>query len=592
MSQSTEEDSSRPREEPVLATTNSNEQGQIVCDIVQQPVNQSATITENPSTKLEPVVAVRDSALPEATANQANEAVMEIRTEDKAENINPGIDATVQPIGEPGNETGNKVADVDGPDQTKMNVDMPDDEFDDEFDNDLWFDAACLKSFDALDTSTELTAKPEGEKSAEARAQPRASSMFQTAAGGLLADVSEAAKATVRSLLDQADQPQNQRGTSTTDVKEENHLDTNAIESFIDTRRPEQLKEDEIPATVGFSTARGKKVDILTTDVAAKNTRIAKLMQELMDIKNEAIVVEPTKETPKKASLFTALNGSPMAPISAFAESAVTSIFSDRETASETAVETNRVFSSSAKDLLVPSTTVFSRSENGPPATPVMPRRNIDTINGSGLKPMLNQEYIDYPLLPSNANVLSLDMPTINFETPVKAVSKPESSENPLTACDTPAASTVRSGSLQDISNLQPFTPSQQNCSKRFKSPFPSDMIPRASFMKPSQTPLLSRNGNSASPGPSVRKGMSPALPRRVGLGMTPRTRSSLVDRPKFVSPFKGVNDEDHTGDVGSPITKPRLTMRTIFSAPMPKKAIHDAPLHQHCFDLTCKSNE
>ncbi|KAJ9094408.1 hypothetical protein QFC21_005947 [Naganishia friedmannii] len=580
VSQRTEGDSLRPREEAVPAagsTTEASVMESRISSLAEDFGSESGPVVG-------PVVAVKDFALPEASANGASEALMMSRIEGKTEDIETINIEMIQTIGEPGNEPGNELAKVDSIDQTKMNVDVPDDEFDDEFDNDLWFDAACLKSFDALETPAGLVLKEVDQQSEEMTAAPRASSMFQTAAGSDLPQVSEAAKATVRSLLSQADQPD--KGTSTANDEEEHHADKNAIESFIDTRRPEQLKENEIPAVVGFSTARGKKVDMFSTDVAAKNVRVAKLMQELMDIKNEAVVVESIHDTPKKTSLFTALNGSPMAPISAFAESAVSSIFTDSEAPSDLADRKLCVSNNSPNQKQAPANAVFSRPETGPPATPLMARRTTDTTNGSEPRPLANQESMDYPLLPSNASVLALGMPSINFETPVKAATRHASPEPSLIACDTPAVSAIRAGSLQDISNLQPFTPSQQNGSKRFKSPFPSDMIRRASHMKPLQTPLLSRNVNSASPGPSARKGMSPALPRRVGLGMTPRTRSSLVDRPKFVSPFKGANVDDQRGDIGSPIAKPRSTMRTIFSAPLPKKVIPDTRSERHCFDL------
>ncbi|KAJ9119559.1 hypothetical protein QFC22_003268 [Naganishia vaughanmartiniae] len=601
VSQLTEGDSSRPREEPVSALVSNNEQEIGGSENPQRLVDDaSASNPENVRSGSESVVAVKDFALPEAIVNEAKEAVVETPTEEEKKEETSSIEnddfEMMQPIGESENTPGTEIANVDGIDQTKINVDVPDDEFDDEFDNDLWFDAACLKSFDALDAPAVLAFKPEGQRPSSITATPRARSMFQTAAGSNLPQVSEAAEATARLLLSQADQSITQCGKSTENHKEERYTDTNAMESFIDTRRPEQLKDDEIPAVVGFSTARGKKVDIFTTDLAAKNTRVAKLMQELMDIQNEAVVTEPSNkteppnETPKKASLFTALNASPIPPISAFAESAVSSIFTDGDGASSIATESENIHSNTLKPKTAPTASAFLRPECGPPATPLMARKLTGAfVNRSGPNPSVNEESMDYPLLPSNASVLSLGMPSISFETPVKTAPRHASPEPSLTACETSAISAIRAGGLQDISNLQPFTPSQQNGSKRFKSPFPSDMVPRASHMKPLQTPLLSRNVNSASPAPSSRKGMSPALPRRVGLGMTPRTRSSLVDRPKFVSPFKGANADDQRGDVGSPIAKPRSTMRTIFSAPIPKKVIPDIRSERHCFDLTCK---
>jgi hypothetical protein len=591
LSQRTDGDSSRPREEPATAPDSNSEHDISSCDKSQEAGEiRTVSNTEDLGTEPQRADVIKDSALPEATANEVHEVLMEDRAEEKTEDLEFGDTTMMQPIGETGNEAVKETTNVDGIDQTKMKVDVPDDEFDDEFDNDLWFDAACLKSFDALDTPAGLASKIEVQQSAEPRAPPHVSSLFQTAAGGDLARVSEAAKVTVRSLLDHRDEPPLPHERSIADEEEEHHTDTNAVESFIDTRPPEQLKENEIPAVVGFSTARGKKVDIPTTDVAAKNARVAKLMQELMDIKNEAVVVEPINDIPKKASLFTSANGSSMAPISAFAESAVSAIFTDSEAPFD--MPTNEI--SAASDVLnqkqAPATTVFTRPESGPPATPLMARRFAGAPgNESGSKSSVNQESMDYPLLPSNASVLSLGVPSISFETPVKPASRhmsPEPSRIPL---DTPAVSAIRSGSLQDISNLQPFTPSQQNGSKRFKSPFTSDTNHRASHMKPLQTPMLSRNVSSASPATSARKGMSPALPRRVGLGMTPRTRSSLVDRPKFISPFKGADADDQRGDIGSPLVKSRPTMRTIFSAPAPTRAVPDTRSERHCFDLTCK---
>lgn len=502
-----------------------------------------------------------------------------------------------------------------------------DDEFDDEFDNDPWFDAACLKSFDAINPLENTSTTGVSGQAGHMNAPTSGLSLFQTAGGGALPEVTETAKLASAALLSQVDQalactPSLAPSLQTTPFNQVQNQGA-VVESFIDTRPAEQIKDHEIPTTVGFSTGRGRKVAVSTAAVAAKNARVAKLMQELMDIRSGAEVegiahaeanskvngesshqgtealqqprmgsprsTQTVFETPKKSgiSAFTTAAGSQLGQISASAKAAVSSIFhAERALAQEPAG--SEVGTSVRTEHQKAS--LFSTAAGATLATPSAEARKMATaiFDEFGPDTYTKPESTDYPLQPANSTVMSLGMPSSSFETPIKSVSRNMTSLVPVGATK---MSAVRPTSLQDISNLQPSSPAQQQQAIGFKTPLPAKTIHRASQAKPFQTPLPSSRQHPMSPAPSGR-GLSPALPRRVGLGMTPRARSGLTERPRFVSPFRATVGTAAGEIAGSPNVEPRSGMRAIFSAPSMRKATkapaNTRPL-QPCFDLTCE---
>lgn len=496
-----------------------------------------------------------------------------------------------------------------------------DDEFDDEFDNDPWFDDACLKSFDAIEPLLQESARdlPVG----TTKPSTSGSSMFRTAGGGALPEVSEAAKVASAALLSQVDEASALPNTLTANIQQEESI----VESFIDTRPVEQIRDHEIPTVVGFSTGRGRKVAISTEAAAAKNARVAKLMQELMDIRNEAegegtgeakgenklesesahqgkeAFTRPQMgsprnsqavfETPKKSSIsaFTTAGGSQLGPISASARSAVSSILDAEPALPQEHVDRQiPAFVSAEK----PMASLFATASGTTLATPSAEARKMATALFDDFGPDVpthGAASTDYPLQPANPAVLSLALPDNSFETPMKSISRPLVHRAQAAVMDTPEPSAVRHAGLQDISNLQPSSPAKQPYIG-FKTPLPSKTLHRASQAKPFQTPLPSNRQRAMSPAPTTGRGLSPALPRRVGLGMTPRARSGLVERPRFVSPFR-TSVRDEAGELaGSPNVKPKSGMRAIFSAPSARKApkvIEKARILQPCFDFTCE---
>lgn len=498
-----------------------------------------------------------------------------------------------------------------------------DDEFDDEFDNDPWFDDACLKSFDAIEPILQESARDLPEGTSRTKTSASGSSMFQTAGGGALPEVSEAAKVASAAIFNQIDEASALPHTLPPNIQQEEPV----VGSFIDTRPVEQIREHEIPAVVGFSTGRGRKVAISTEAAAAKNARVAKLMQELMDIRNEAEgagageakgesepestsshegkeaftrarigsprISQAVFETPKKFSVsaFTTAAGSQLGAISASAREAVTTIFDAEPALPQEHVE-------SKKPALVlaekPMASLFATASGTTLSTPSVQARKMATALSDDFGPDVHTHRAastDYPLQPANPAVLSLALPDNIFETPMKSVSRRLIDGAQAAVLETPQPSVVRHAGLQDISNLQPSSPAKQPHIGS-KTPLPSKTLHRASQAKPFQTPLPSNKQRAMSPAPSTAQGLSPALPRRVGLGMTPRARSGLVERPRFVSPFR-TSVRDEVGElVGSPNAKPKSGMRAIFSAPSARKATkvtEKARILQPCFDLTCK---
>lgn len=490
-----------------------------------------------------------------------------------------------------------------------------DDEFDDEFDNDPWFDDACLKNFDAMEPMLQESARDSTVRPAVANSIAPKFSLFQTAGGGELPEVSEAAKVASAAILSQADGASN---AIVTNIPAEEPV----VDSFIDTRPVEQIQEHEIPTVVGFSTGRGRKVVISTQAAAAKNARVAKLMQELMDIKDEvegdetrhtregdridgaaphqekAASARPQMgspgnsqaifETPRKSggSAFVTAGGTQLGGISASAKAAVSSIFD-----AEPEVIRERAGTASNEK---PTASLFVTASGTVLPTPSAEARKATTalFEDSGADSVShNAASSDYPLQPANPAILSLALPDTTFETPMKPASRPIVLDLHPVSMRTPAPSVSRPAGLHDISNLQPSSPAKQS-HNGFKTPLPSKTSLRASQAKPFQTPLPSSRQRAMSPAASTSRGLSPALPRRVGLGMTPRARSGLGERPRFVSPFRTSVQDDSRDVPGSPIVKPKSGMRAIFSAPSSRKGAkvaENAPVLQSCFDLSCK---
>lgn len=497
-------------------------------------------------------------------------------------------------------ETATATAEIDKPSETlpvpvaddpKIEI-VPDNEPDDEFDDDPWFDEACLKSFDSIDASV----KP--------------STTIKTPDLDVVPiNVTRTARISPPPLALQ--KPPTQIPLFS--------------EDFVDTRKAEEIDEKEIPVIVGFSTARGKKVAVPTT-AAVQNARTAKLMQELLDIQNEVIVADQpgaenlgkdagdvsltgnvqlqqrkelphlpsaaVLETPTRprtsAFAFTTAGGSQLGAVSASARAAVESIFKtdsqpsqDRDFAKLDDVPVEHASPKPSLFATMAGSALATPSANAQKATAAL----FDDASQGTSRPT------DYTLQPANPNIMSLALPSNSFETPTKSVPRLDPSASQATAAEVPRPSLLRPTSLQDILNLQPSSPARQQSVNTFKTPIPVRMTHLASQAKPFQTPLSSHRQTRMSPAPTGT-GLSPALPRRVGLGMTPRTLSGLRERPRFVSPFRTVVRDKEGEIVGSPNMKPKPGMRAIFSTPsfkQPKLPVVDAVPLQPCFELSCE---
>jgi hypothetical protein len=473
---------------------------------------------------------------------------------------------------------------------------VPEDEPDDEFDDDPWFDEACLKSFDSIDTSVKQSTEVE-------------------------TPALDVVPINVTRTLRISPPPLSLQKAPTQIPL--------FSEDFVDTRKAEEINEKEIPVMVGFSTARGKKVAVPTT-AAVQNARTAKLMQELLDIQNEAIVADqpgvkivgnddgdvsltgngdlhqpkqvphlppaavletPTRPRPS-AFAFTTAGGSQLGAVSASARAAVDSIFKKDSQPSQ-----DRDFGKTedvSAEHASPKPSLFATMAGSTLATPSANAQKATAALFEDAQPQIASRPTDYALHPANPTIMSLALPSNSFETPTKSVSRLVPSAAQDTAAEVPRSSTLRPTSLQDISNLQPSSPARQQSINTFKTPIPVRMTHLASQAKPFQTPLSSHRQTRMSPAPpaSTGTGLSPALPRRVGLGMTPRTLSGLRERPRFVSPFRtAVRDKE--GDiVGSPSMKSKPGIRANFSTPslkQPKQPTVDAAPLKPCFELSCE---
>lgn len=482
---------------------------------------------------------------------------------------------------------------------------------DDEFDDDPWFDAACLKSIDAIDASAKHSTTIEN-------------------------SLSGAHQSHMASTPRISPPPLSLRNPPTNQVAK-NHVQLPSFsQDFVDTRKAEEIDVKEIPVTVGFSTARGKKVAVPTTSAALQNARTAKLMQELLDIQNEVVIADKSgadvvgadvvgkinedfslvvkdaqyveqmqhvseaavMETPTKARssafAFTTAGGSELGDVSASARAKVDSIFQ-----ADSQSSLDAVFPGSAKIDDVPAerapqkASLFATLSGSALAAPSASAQEKTAALFAGPSQGTSQP-TDYILQPANPVIISLALPHHSFETPTKSVSRLGTPVTQTTAFDVTRPTTLRPTSLQDISNLQPSSPAREYSVSTFKTPASAKMTHRASQAKPFQTPLPSHRQTrmSPAPAPSTGIGLSPALPRRVGLGMTPRTLSGLRERPRFVSPFRTVVHDKDGESVGSPNMKPRPGMRAIFSTPsvkQPKLPVVTAVPLQPCFQLSCK---
>lgn len=487
--------------------------------------------------------------------------------------------------------------------QPKMEV-VPEDSPDDEFDDDPWFDEACLESFDAIDASMQQSTTHESRLSAPT--QPRPTSTPRISSPPLSLKMAPTLYTQLPSFS----------------------------QNFVDTRKAEEIDEKEIPVTVGFSTGRGKKVTISTTAAARQNARTAKLMQELLDIQNEVITIEQpgvvitgkvdgdaasrgrggihqqepiesastaaAMETPIKnrpsASAFTTAGGSQLGAVSDAARDAIDSFFEgEPRRAMDGGTQDHRMLHPAPSQNSSQKASLFTTMAGSTLATPSADAQQTIAALFNAPSQSISRP-TDYAVRPAHSAVMSLAIPSKHFETPTKSLPRSEPLVAQSTALDLPRPSTLRPTSLQDISNLQPSSPTREHSVSTFRTPLPVKMVHRASQAKPFQTPLPSQRQMHMplAPTRSARTGLSPALPRRVGLGMTPRSISGLRERPRFVSPFRTTVHDEESESAGSPSMKSRPGIRAIFSAPslkQPKQSTTDLAEPQSCFQLTCESS-
>ncbi|GHJ86783.1 hypothetical protein NliqN6_3185 [Naganishia liquefaciens] len=472
----------------------------------------------------------------------------------------------------------------------------PEESVDDEFDDDPWFDEACLKSFNAIDASVQQFTTP-------AEPQPRSIPTARKSPPLLSLPIAPT----------------------------ENKQFPSFSQDFVDTRKAEDIDEKEIPVSVGFSTGRGKKVTVPMTAAAAQNARTAKLMQELIDIQNDVISVDqpstlsngkfggdeafiektqlhlqeqighaftatPTRNQPF-ASAFTTAAGSRLAAVSDAARNAIDCFFrTEPDSATDGAIRDRRIPSpgpsqtrSQTRSQKASLFTTVAGSALGTPSANAQ-QITADFFNGSYQN---SSRPTDYAVRPAHSAVMSLAIPMNHLETPTKPVARSIPPPVQATALDLSQRSTLQPTSLQDISNLQPSSPAREHSVSAFKTPLPAKMARRASQARAFQTPLLSHRQTlmSSTPTHSPGTALSPALPRRVGLGMTPRSLSGLRERPKFVSPFRTAVPGKENENAESPNMETRPGIRAIFSASslkQPKLPESDVAQPRPCFQLTC----
>lgn len=271
----------------------------------------------------------------------------------------------------------------------------------------------------------------------------------------------------------------------------------------------------------------------------------------------------------KSSSLFTTSNGTDLNPISAATKETVKSMFAEEQ---QSAVQTSSFFSTGGGAAL-PPVSEKARVE----AKKLLAdddEHDQPELHKPGFDSSLNGTVLDTP---SRAPIKQSDFPLVHPEnmTPLKS--------------RTAASSSVARSSIPLATPLRETTniPSRPAMTAAFTSPMLQKGKP---YNRPLATPLqVSKLGSEDNV-----LGGSPTASKRVGigLGMTPRAQSVLAKRPKFVSPFKKMDEAGKIQETPVKRNSSMLRLESLAKVPVMRDRKASAPVRENaCFDLNSKGD-
>lgn len=485
-----------------------------------------------------PIVESESDQLVQGDAEVAMEPEVEIRSE-----VDAGVEVEVEVLAkaDPGTSVGLEVEEDEDEDEDETDYDDP------------WFDDACMTSADLCDhlegeeneighldvLEGEMVSTPEAKRlhltpkmigknsqdhpdDEQERWAPTAcpppvafmSTGFSTAAGSSLPPLSEAAQIRAKRLFDDIDL------NTGSDVESEDELaaslaaDRDAKRLKMESESQTHEQDQERPQSFGFSTASRKKLPPPSIKAQQRALMLLQQADEEVEKEKEQLGLIGLDEGEADLSHSTSAYASAFLPISSTAAvietptrpSGGTSFFG---TATGGKIKT---ISDEAKRKVMD---IFADIE-GPSGTPTKQEQPIS--------------------FRSSSTSTSMPFPPTLFATPTSKIPP-----RARVRTETPAR-------FQDISNQPKLSPAPPRPitalanNQAQAQAYPIAFASGAAFSTPlPHSKIISGISNASS---STRNVIVPAsspssIPRRVGLGITPRSKAVLGKRPAFTSPFK-----------------------------------------------------